>query len=180
VRILRAFPVPTIAAINGYCFGGAFSIVSGCDIAIAADEATFGLSEVNFGHFPGGPVSKQISQFMRVRDAIYYILTGDTFNGKRAAEIGFVTYSVPRASLMEEVNKLASKLAEKDALALRACKDAYRDSLLIPDFETALSYSSAKSDQLSFLQGGAWKDQGIKQFIEGQYRPGFGAFKKDK
>jgi trans-feruloyl-CoA hydratase/vanillin synthase len=117
---------------------------------------------------------------MRVRDAIYYILTGDTFNGKRAAEIGFVTYSVPRASLMEEVNKLASKLAEKDALALRACKDAYRDSLLIPDFETALSYSSAKSDQLSFLQGSAWKDQGIKQFIEGQYRPGFGAFKKDK
>ena len=60
VRILRAFPVPTIAAINGFCFGGAFSIVSGCDIAIAADEATFGLSEVNFGHFPGGPVSKRI------------------------------------------------------------------------------------------------------------------------
>ncbi len=180
VRILRAFPVPTIAAINGFCFGGAFSIVSGCDIAIAADEATFGLSEVNFGHFPGGPVSKQISQIMRVRDAIYYILTGDTFNGKRAAEIGFVTYSVPRSSLMEEANKLARKLAEKDALALRACKDAYRDSLLIPDFDTALSYSSAKSDQLSFLQGGAWKDQGIKQFIDGQYRPGLGAFKKDK
>src|SRR5499426_3577637 len=143
VRILRSFPVPTIAMVNGWCFGGAFSIVSGCDIAIAADEATFGLSEVNFGHFPGGPVSKQISQFMRVRDAIYHILTGDTFSGKRAAEIGFVTYSVPRASLLEEVNKLARKLAEKDALALRACKDAYRDSLLIPDFETALSYSSA-------------------------------------
>jgi len=180
VRILRAFPVPTIAAINGFCFGGAFSIVSGCDIAIAADEATFGLSEVNFGHFPGGPVSKQISQIMRVRDAVYYILTGDTFNGKRAAEIGFVTFSVPRSSLMEEANKLAKKLAEKDPLALRACKDAYRDSLLIPDYETALSYSSAKSDQLSFLQGGAWKEQGIKQFIEGQYRPGFGAFKKEK
>src|SRR6266550_1945533 len=180
VRILRAFPVPTIAMVNGWCFGGAFSIVAGCDIAIAADEAMFGLSEVNFGHFPGGPVSKQISAIMRVRDAIYYILTGDTFNGKRAAEIGFVTFSVPRASLMAEVNKLAAKLAEKDALALRACKDAYRDSLLIPDFETALSYSSAKSDQLSFLQGGAWKDQGIKQFIDGQYRPGFGAFKKDK
>ena len=180
VRILRAFPVPTIAAVNGFCFGGAFSIVSGCDIAIAADEATFGLSEVNFGHFPGGPVSKQISQILRVRDAVYYILTGDTFNGKRAAEIGFVTYSVPKASLMAEVNKLAQKLSEKDALALRACKDAYRDSLLIPDYDTALSYSSAKSDQLSFLQGGAWKDQGIKQFIDGQYRPGFGAFKKDK
>ena len=49
---------------------------------------------------------------------------------------------------------------------------------VIPDFETALSYSATKSDQLSFLQGGAWKDQGIKQFIDGEYRPGFGAFKK--
>jgi len=180
VRILRAFPVPTIAAINGFCFGGAFSIVSGCDIAIAADEAVFGLSEVNFGHFPGGPVSKQISQILRVRDAIYYILTGDTFTGKRAAEIGFVTYSVPKQNLREEVDKLVKKLCQKDALALRACKDCYRDSLLIPDYETALSYSVSKSDQLSFLQGGAWKDQGIKQFLKGQYRPGLGAFNKDK
>jgi trans-feruloyl-CoA hydratase/vanillin synthase len=180
VRILRSFPVPTIAAINGWCFGGAFSIVSGCDIAIAADEAVFGLSEVNFGHFPGGPVSKQISQILRLRDAVYYILTGDTFNGKRAAEIGFVTYSVPKQNLQDEVKKLVKKLCQKDALALRACKECYRDSLLIPDYEAALAYSAAKSDQLSFLQGGAWKDQGIKQFIEGQYRPGLGAFKKDK
>ncbi len=180
VRILRAFPVPTLAAVNGFCFGGAFSIVAGCDIAIAADEAVFGLSEVNFGHFPGGPVTKQISQLLRVRDAIYYILTGDTFTGKRAAEMGLVTYSVPKARLKAEVDKLIAKLCQKDALALRACKESYRDSLLIPDFETALSYSAAKSDQLSFLQGGAWKDQGIKQFIEGQYRPGLGAFRKDK
>ena len=57
-------------------------------LRIAADEAMFGLSEVNFGHFPGGPVSKQISAIMRPREAIYYILTGDQFNGKRAAEIG--------------------------------------------------------------------------------------------
>ena len=42
VRILRSFPVPTIAMVNGWCFGGAFSIVAGCDIAIAADEAMFG------------------------------------------------------------------------------------------------------------------------------------------
>ncbi len=55
-----------------------------------------------------------------------------------------------------------------------------RDSLLIPDFETALAYSTTKSDQLSFLQGGAWKDRGIKQFLERQYRPGLGAFNKDK
>src|SRR5262249_23300448 len=108
-------------------------------------------SEVNFGHFPGGPVSKQISALMRPREAVYYILTGDQFNGKRAAEIGLITYSVPREQLEEEVQKLVEKLCAKQSLALRACKEAYRDSLLIPDIEAALSYSGAKSDQLSFL-----------------------------
>jgi feruloyl-CoA hydratase/lyase len=137
VRILRSFPVPTIALVNGWCFGGAFSIVAGCDIAIAADEAMFGLSEVNFGHFPGGPVSKQISAIMRPREAVYYILTGDQFNGKRAAEIGLVTYSVPRERLEEEVQRLVEKLCAKQSLALRACKEAYRDSLLIPDIESS-------------------------------------------
>jgi trans-feruloyl-CoA hydratase/vanillin synthase len=155
---------------------GHFLIVAGCDIAIAADEAMFGLSEVNFGHFPGGPVSKQISALMRPREAVYYILTGDQFNGKR--EIGLITYSVPRERLEDDVQKLVQKLCEKQPLALRACKEAYRDSLLIPDIEAALSYSGAKSDQLSFLQNNAWKEQGIKQFIEGSYRPGKGPYKK--
>ena len=77
------------------------------------------------------------------------------------------------------MRKLVKKLCEKEPNALRACKEAYRDSLLIPDIEAALAYSTAKSDQLSFLQNNAWKDQGIKQFIDGKYRPGKGAYKKD-
>jgi trans-feruloyl-CoA hydratase/vanillin synthase len=48
-QILNTFPKPTIASINGYCFGGAFTIVASSDIAIAANEARFGLSEINFG-----------------------------------------------------------------------------------------------------------------------------------
>jgi hypothetical protein len=71
------------------------------------------------------------------------------------------------------------KLCEKQPRALRACKEAYRDSLLMPDIEAALSYSAAKSDQLSFLQNSAWKDQGIKQFLEGNYALGKGLYKKD-
>jgi trans-feruloyl-CoA hydratase/vanillin synthase len=60
-RTLRFFPKPTIAMINGYCFGGAFPNVECCDLAIAADEAQFGLSEINFGLFPGGHVSKTLA-----------------------------------------------------------------------------------------------------------------------
>ena len=51
-RTLRYYPKPTIAMVNGFCFGGAFSIVEGCDLAVAAEEATFGLSEINFKLFP--------------------------------------------------------------------------------------------------------------------------------
>ena len=56
-QVLNYFPKPTIASINGYCFGGAFTIVASSDIAIAADEATFGLSEINFGSIPAGLVA---------------------------------------------------------------------------------------------------------------------------
>jgi feruloyl-CoA hydratase/lyase len=78
-RTLRYYPKPTIAMVNGYCFGGAFSIVEGCDLAFAAKEATFGLSEVNFKHFPGGSVSKSLANLLRPRDALFYAMTGRTF-----------------------------------------------------------------------------------------------------
>ena len=54
---LSTFPKPTIAMVNGFCFGGAFTQVCACDFAVAADDATFGLSEVNWGILPGGIVS---------------------------------------------------------------------------------------------------------------------------
>jgi len=92
-RTLRYYPKPTIAMVNGYCFGGAFSIVEGCDLAVAADEATFGLSEINFRAFPGGSVSKSLANVMHSRDALFYAMTGRTFNGKKAAEIKLVNFS---------------------------------------------------------------------------------------
>ena len=85
-RTLRYYPKPTIAMVNGYCFGGAFSIVEGCDLAFAAKEATFGLSEINFKHYPGGSVSKSLANLFRPRDALFYGMTGRTFKGDRAAE----------------------------------------------------------------------------------------------
>jgi trans-feruloyl-CoA hydratase/vanillin synthase len=59
---LSTFPKPTIAMVNGFCFGGAFTQLCACDIAIAADEATFGLSEVNWGIIPGGVVSWNVAR----------------------------------------------------------------------------------------------------------------------
>src|SRR3954451_7060680 len=89
-RTLRYYPKPVIAMVNGFCFGGAFAILEGCDLAVAADEATFGLSEINFKLFPGGTVSKALANLFRPRDALLYALTGRPFHGQEAARIGLV------------------------------------------------------------------------------------------
>src|SRR6185503_16510377 len=79
-RRLMFYEKPTIAMVNGWCFGGAFSPLVGCDLAIAADEAQFGLSEINWGILPAGNVTKAVAYKMLPADAQYYLLTGDTFD----------------------------------------------------------------------------------------------------
>jgi trans-feruloyl-CoA hydratase/vanillin synthase len=172
-RTLRHYPKPTIAMINGFCFGGAFSIVEGCDLAIAADEATFGLSEINFRLFPGGSVSKSLANLMRPRDALFYGMTGRPFDGRKAAAIGFVNYSVPLAKLEAETMALAKELAGKDAAALKATKDGYRFSLEMT-WEASMNYTFAKENEIFVAQKGGWIEQGIGDFLEGKSKPGRG------
>jgi feruloyl-CoA hydratase/lyase len=172
-RTLRYYPKPTIAMVNGYCFGGAFSIVEGCDLAFAAKEATFGLSEINFKHYPGGSVSKSLANLLRPRDALFYAMTGRTFGGDRAAEIGFVNTAYPGSELREKVLELAREIGQKDPDALTACKDGYRFSLEM-SAEAAINYAAAKSDQLTLRQKDSWRSEGIGAFLDGKYRPGLG------
>jgi feruloyl-CoA hydratase/lyase len=171
-RTLRYFPKPTIAMVNGYCFGGAFSIVESCDIAIAADEATFGLSEINFKGFPGGAVSKSLANVLRPREALFYALTGRRFGGKKAAEIGFVTYSVPLATLAGETMTVAREIAGKDPWALKAAKDSYRYALEM-SWDASMNYTAAKEEELSAMQKvRGWKDGGVSDFVAGKFKPG--------
>ena len=173
-RTLRQFPKPVITMINGYCFGGAFSIVEGSDLAFASKEATFGLSEINFKHYPGGSVSKSLANLLRPRDALFYGMTGRPFKGDEAARIGFINYAVPLADLKQEVMGIARELAEKDADALAATKDGYRFSLEMSS-DAAMNYAAAKSDQLTLRQNDSWRSDGIGDFLDGKYQPGLGA-----
>jgi feruloyl-CoA hydratase/lyase len=170
-RTLRYYPKPTIAMINGYCFGGAFSIVEGCDLAFAGAEVTFGLSEVNFKLFPGGSVSKSLANLMRPRDALYYGLTGEPFDGRVAAEIGFINKAFPLASLREETMRIAERIASKDGAALRATKEGYRYSLEM-SWDAAMNFSMAKEMELVHRQNDAFRKEGIGDFLEGKYKPG--------
>jgi trans-feruloyl-CoA hydratase/vanillin synthase len=150
-QMLRKFPVPTIAMIEGYCIGGAFSIVTSCDIAIAADDAKFVLSEINFKTAPLGLVAKDISENIEPRQAMYYALTGEPFSGARAAEIGLITKAVPAGELHAEVRRIAEALREKDPLALRTAKDVLKLSRRM-DYEEAYAFSTASAGDLTYKQ----------------------------
>ena len=177
---LSTFPQPTIAMVNGFCFGGGFTQVCACDLALAADEAVFGLSEVNWGILPGGIVSWNIAQTLNFRDGMYYALTGDTFDGRKAKDIGFVNFSFPKPKLREETVRLAHKLMEKSPAVLRYTKEALR-AVRFMNEPQASDYLSAKSDALRFADKEDSRGEGMTQFLdEKSYRPGFGPFKRKK
>jgi trans-feruloyl-CoA hydratase/vanillin synthase len=177
---LSTFPQPTIAMVNGYCFGGGFTQVCACDLAVAADDALFGLSEVNWGILPGGIVSWNVAQMLNLRDGMYYALTGDTFDGKKAKDMGFINFSFPRNELKHETIKLAQKLMEKSPAVLRYTKESLRAVRFMNEPQAA-DYLNAKSDALRFVDKEDSRTQGMRQFLDDKsYRPGFGPFRRDK
>jgi len=179
-RRLFTFPKPTIAMVNGYCFGGAFTPLIACDFAIAAEDAVFGLSEINWGIFPGGLVSRVLADALCYRDAMYYIMTGDSFDGKKAAEMRLVNFAVPRAQLREETVKLAKKLMEKNPNTLRAAKEVYKLCRTM-DYSQAEDYMAAKGAALRATDPEKGREEGTRQFLdEKTYRPGFGAYQRKK
>ena len=178
-RTLRLFPKPTIAMVNGHCFGGAFTIVEGCDLAVAAEDAKMGLSEVNFKLFPGGSVGKSMGNLLRPRDYMLYALTGRPMSGQNAAEIGFVNYAVPRKDLRDNVMALAEEIAGKDASALQATREVYRFSLDM-EWDTAMNYASALQAWHTTRQGNTFREEGIGDFLDKKYKPGLGGHENAK
>jgi trans-feruloyl-CoA hydratase/vanillin synthase len=171
-RTLRTYAKPTIAMVNGWCFGGAFTPMIACDLAIAADEATFGLSEINWGIPPGGNVSRALAETVGTRDAMLYIMTGRTFDGPRAAQMGLVNESVPRAELRATVSTLADELKSKNPVVLRAAKLGFRHCLEM-SWDASEDYLYAKLEQSQFLDREGGRSEGLHQFLdEKSIRPG--------
>ncbi|BEP13328.1 p-hydroxycinnamoyl CoA hydratase/lyase [Acidothermaceae bacterium B102] len=173
---LMNYSKPTIAMVNGWCFGGAFTPLVACDLAISAEEATFGLSEINWGIPPGGVVSRALAETMGSRDALYYIMTGETFDGRRAAEMGLVNSAVPLRELKAAVTALADNLKEKNPVVLRAAKQGFRVARLMP-WDQAEDYLYAKLEQSQHLDAEGGRRAGLTQFLDDKsYRPGLGAY----
>ena len=172
IRMLRAYAKPTIAMVNGWCFGGAFIPLVGCDLAVAADEATFGVSEINWGIPPGSVVSRALAETIGSRNALLHIMTGRTFDGRRAAEMGLVNWSTPLAQLRGEVEALARELLEKSPVALYAAKLGFRNCQEL-GWDVAEDYLYAKLEQSQHLDREDGRGEGLKQFLdEKRIRPG--------
>ncbi len=178
-RRLRWYQKPTIAMINGWCFGGGYGPLFACDLAFAADEAKFGLSEINWGILPGGGASKVAAELLNFRRAMYHAMLGENIDGKTAAEWGLVNESLPLAQLKERVTAVAEALLKKNPVALKATKDAVRrvremtydnaEDFLVRAQEAANSYDD---------EG---RKEGLRQFLdEKTYKPGLGAYDLSK
>jgi feruloyl-CoA hydratase/lyase len=179
-RRLRSYAKPTIAMVNGWCFGGAFTPLVSCDLAIAAEEARFGLSEINWGIIPAGVVTKAVAEVMSARDALYYIMTGETFDGKRAAEMRLVNEAVPLNRLRQRTAELAAVLLGKNPVVLRAAKHAFRQ-IRDMSWDQAEDYLMAKQDQSRLLDPEHGREKGMTQFLdEKSYKPGLSPYRRDR
>ena len=167
---------PTIAMVNGWCFGGAFTPLVACDLAFACETAQFGLSEVNWGIPPGGVVSRALAATVSRRDALYHIMTGEPFDGRTAAAMRLVNEAVPAEELRERTRAVAAKLAAGNPAVLHAAKVGYKIAAEMP-WEQAEDYLYAKLEQSQFVDGAGARAKGMSQFLDDKtYRPGLAAF----
>lgn len=177
-KLLRMYAKPTIAMVNGWCFGGGFSPLVACDLAIAAETAVFGLSEINWGIPPGNLVSKALADTVGHRKALEYIMTGETFTGKQAAEMGLVNKAVPLDQLRAETIALARKLAEKNQVVLRAAKHGFKRCRELT-WEQSEDYLYAKLDQAQLRDPEHGREKGLKQFLdEKSIKPGLESYRR--
>ena len=140
---LRALPQPTIAAVNGVCVGGGFCILDACDLAIASERATFGLSEVNFGSVPGGGALRAVLEMMPLKRAMHLVLTGQPIDAAAASQAGLVNEVVAHDDVVPAARRLAALLVRHPWQTLEFCKRTAYGSREIPNRRLAIEYETA-------------------------------------
>lgn len=115
---------PIIAAVNGYCLADGLEIALACDIRIASETATFGLSQVGRGIMPGAGGTQRLPRLIRLGLSLEMILTGDSIDAQEAYRIGLVSKVTPPDELLPEAIKLAERICRNAPLAVRAAKEA--------------------------------------------------------
>ncbi len=133
---LEQFAIPVIAAVNGYALGGGCELAMACDFRIASKLAKFGQPEMNLGMIPGYAATQRLSRIAGLGNALYLILTADTINADDALRIGLVQKVTEPEVLMEEVLKLAGKIAGNGSQVVPRSKKIIRAGFAM-DFKEA-------------------------------------------
>ena len=128
-RKLETFPIPVIAAINGFALGGGCEISMSCDIRICSDNAVFGQPEVGLGITPGFGGTQRLARLVSPGMAKQLIYTGRNIKADEAYRIGLVNAVYPQEELMAQAEKMANGIAKNAPIAVRNCKKAINDGL---------------------------------------------------
>ena len=136
-RKLETFPIPVIAAINGFALGGGCEISMSCDIRICSDNAIFGQPEVGLGITPGFGGTQRLARLVGPGMAKQMIYTGRNINAEEALRIKLVNAVYPQSELLNEAKKLAETIARQAPIAVRNSKKAINDGLQV-DMDKAI------------------------------------------
>lgn len=123
---------PTIAAVNGYAFGGGCELALGCDLRIASERAVFGLPEVTLGALPGGGGTQTLPRLIGLGDALLLMLTGESIDAKEALRLRLVQKVVPEDQLMEEAMNIAEAICRGGRNAVPLIKEVATLGLKLP------------------------------------------------
>ena len=158
---LYALPKPTVAMVNGTAIGGGTGFISACDIAVASQEAKFGLSEVKIGLVPAA-ISPYVIRRIGEARAREYFLTGKRISASKAVEIGLINEVVPGERLEEKVEETIQLLLSSGPEALGSCKQLIQK---VPQmsFEEAKTFTARMIAQLRVSEEG---QEGMAAFLE--------------
>jgi enoyl-CoA hydratase/carnithine racemase len=123
---IRALLKPSIAAVNGYAFGGGLETAMACDIRIAADTASFAAPEIKLGWIGGGGMAVNLAHAVGPSNAALMIMTGDPIDAQQAERWGLVSRVVSQSSLLDEARKIASAIAARAPIAAETAKLSLR------------------------------------------------------
>ena len=128
-RKLEVFPIPVIAAINGFALGGGCEISMSCDFRICSENAVFGQPEVGLGITPGFGGTQRLARLVGAGMAKQMIYTARNIKAPEALRIGLVNAVYTQEELMPAAEKLAATIAKNAPIAVRNCKKAINDGL---------------------------------------------------
>ena len=159
---IEKLEIPVIAAINGFALGGGFELAMACDFRIASSTAKFGQPEVTLGLIPGYAGTQRLSRLVGMGNALYLILSGEMISAEDALHNGLVQKVVAPEMLMEEVMRIARKIASNGSHAIRMAKEIIRKGREIPlhegskmeseAFSKLFDYPSTKEGMTAFLE----------------------------